>query len=79
MSKNTGKAFDVKIFNRLMQYISEYKSYFVIASLSAILLTFFAIARPLLLKKIIDTYLAEKDKVGPVSYTHLTLPTNREV
>ena len=58
MSKNTGKAFDVKIFNRLMQYISEYKTYFVIASVSAILLAFFAIARPLLLKKIIDTYLA---------------------
>ena len=22
---------------------------------------------------------AEEDKLGPVSYTHLTLPTNREV
>ncbi|MFT4683885.1 MAG: ATP-binding cassette subfamily B multidrug efflux pump [Urechidicola sp.] len=71
MSKNTGKAFDVKIFNRLMQYISEYKTYFVIASVSAILLAFFAIARPLLLKKIIDTYLAEKDKIGLINYSIL--------
>jgi subfamily B ATP-binding cassette protein MsbA len=71
MSSHTGKAFDVKIFKRLMKYSTEYKLYFVIASISAILLALFAIARPILLKRIIDTYLVEKNEVGLLNYSIL--------
>ena len=68
---NTGKAFDVKIFKRLMQYAKQYRSYFFVASISAILLTLFAVVRPILLKEIIDHYLADKDKVGLLNYVVL--------
>jgi len=64
----TGKAFDVKIFKRLMRYAKSYRSYFIIASISAILVTLFAVARPILLRKIIDHYLATKDEVGLLQY-----------
>ncbi len=71
MSNSSGKAFDVKIFNRLMGYIKEYRLQFVIATIAAILLTLFAVARPVLVKKIIDTFLANKDKVGLLNYSLL--------
>ena len=72
-NSNTGKAFDVKIFKRLMQYAKLYRSYFLVASISAILLTLFAVVRPILLKEIIDHYLADKDKVGLLNYVLLML------
>lgn len=68
---NTGKAFDVKIFKRLMQYAKEYRSFFLIASISAILLTLFAVVRPILLREIIGEYLADKDKIGLLNYVLL--------
>lgn len=68
---NTGKAFDVKIFKRLMQYAKEYRSFFLIASISAILLTLFSVVRPILLKEIINHYLADKDEVGLLNYVLL--------
>ena len=70
---NTGKAFDVKIFKRLMQYAKLYRSYFVTAAISAILVTLFSVARPILLRKIIDHYLAVKDEVGLLNYILLML------
>ncbi len=72
-SSNSGKAFDVKIFKRLMKYAKLYRSYFLVASISAILLTIFAVVRPILLKEIIDHYLADKDKVGLLNYVLLML------
>ncbi len=70
---NTGKAFDVKIFKRLMQFAKQYRSYFLVASISAILLTLFAVVRPILLKEIIDHYLADKNKIGLLNYVLLML------
>lgn len=70
---NSGKAFDVKIFKRLMLYAKQYRTYFVVASISAILLTLFSVVRPILLKEIIDHYLADKDKVGLLNYVLLML------
>ncbi|PHR71634.1 MAG: antibiotic ABC transporter ATP-binding protein [Lutibacter sp.] len=70
---NTGKAFDVKIFKRLMQYAKQYRSFFLVASISAIFLTLFAVVRPILLKEIIDHHLADKDKVGLLNYVLLML------
>ncbi len=70
---NTGKAFDVKIFKRLMNYASLYRSHFLIATISAILVTIFAVARPILLRQIIDNYLATKDAEGLLDYIILML------
>ncbi len=70
---DTGKAFDVKIFKRLMNYASLYRSHFLIATISAILVTIFAVARPILLRQIIDNYLATKDAEGLLDYIILML------
>ena len=41
---------------------------------------YFFLVLPYLVAAILPTrYLIRDDDVGPVSYTHLTLPTNREV
>lgn len=73
MSNSSGKAFDVKIFKRLMQYMQTYRLQFAIATISAILLTLFAVVRPVLVKTIIDNYLTNKDVVGLLNYTMLIL------
>ena len=68
MSSTTGKAFDAKIFKRLMGFAKAYKSLFVIASGSAILLALLAVARPVLLQYIIDTFFVTKDRTGLFNY-----------
>ncbi len=59
--KVTGKVFDVKLFARLMTYAKSYKLHFFIALLSVILLALFAAVRPILLQKIIDDYITNKN------------------
>ena len=68
MSSTIGKAFDVKIFKRLMAFAKAYKSLFIIASGSAILLALLAVARPILLQYIIDTFFVTKDRTGLFNY-----------
>jgi len=64
MSKDSGKAFDYRLFKRLMQHTKPYKGVFYGVALTAILLTTFAIIRPLLLQKTIDDYILFKDNEG---------------
>ncbi|WP_456376813.1 ABC transporter ATP-binding protein [Lutibacter sp.] len=72
MSKKvTGKAFDAKIFRRLMGFASKYRSHFFIGTFSAILLSLFTVARPILLQEIVNTYFENKDKEGLLNYALL--------
>ncbi len=72
MSKKvTGKAFDAKIFRRLISFASKYRIQFLVGTLSAILLSLLAIARPILLQEIVNTYFENKDKVGLLEYSLL--------
>ena len=72
MSKKvTGKAFDAKIFRRLLGFANKYKLQFVIGAFSAILLSLFAVARPVLLQEIVNTYFENKDKKGLLNYSIL--------
>ena len=64
MSKETGKAFDYKLFKRLMQHTKPYKKVFYGVAFAAILLSAFSVARPLLLKETVDTYIIHKDNEG---------------
>ncbi len=64
MTKVTGKAFDVKVFKRLMQFAKKYRWQFILVSLAAILLSTSAIARPWLTKQAIDSYITLKDPIG---------------
>ena len=72
MSKKvTGKAFDAKIFKRLISFASKYKGHFFIGTMSAILLSLVSIAKPILLQEIVNTYFENKDKVGLLHYALL--------
>jgi ATP-binding cassette subfamily B multidrug efflux pump len=68
MSSSTGKAFDVKIFKRLMGFVKEYKAQFLVAAFSAVLLAFLAVVRPLLLQYIIDDFFESKDRSGLLNF-----------
>ncbi|NAS32490.1 ATP-binding cassette domain-containing protein [Flavobacteriaceae bacterium R38] len=64
MSEDSGKAFDYRLFRRLMRHTKPYKWVFYGVALTAILLTAFAVIRPLLLQKTIDDYILFKDNDG---------------
>lgn len=61
MSKESGKAFDIHLFKRLLEYTRPYKITFVGVALSAILLSAFAVTSPLILKELIDNAIKKPD------------------
>ncbi len=63
MGKATGKAFDIKIFARLMSFAKRYSIRFIIAAVSTILLAGFAILNPIILIAAIDDFTTNKDFV----------------
>ncbi len=70
MSKNnTGNAFDIKIFARLMGFAKRYRIQFWIATISAILLAIFAAASPVILLKAIDDFTTNKDVTKLLYFT----------
>lgn len=74
MSKDkTGKAFDLKIFARLMSFAKEYRMQFWVAALSTILLAFFAVASPVVLMRAIDDFTVRKDPTRLLYFTVLML------
>jgi ABC-type multidrug transport system fused ATPase/permease subunit len=54
MDKDSGKAFDLRLFRRLMAHTRPYRLTFYGVALAAIMLSGFAVLTPLLLKQIID-------------------------
>ena len=73
MSQNSGKAFDMQIFSRLMGFAKRYRLYFFTASSSTILLAIFSVLSPYILINTVDKYIISKDKVGLLNYTLLML------
>ncbi|MCF6168945.1 ABC transporter transmembrane domain-containing protein, partial [Lutibacter sp.] len=69
--KVTGKAFDAKIFKRLMSFASKYKWQFIVSTISAILMSMVSVAKPILLQKIVVIYFENKDKEGLLNYSLL--------
>lgn len=61
--KITGKIFDYQVFAKIMQYAKKYKLQFVISVITIILLAVFSAITPLLIKEIVDTYIAGKDAI----------------
>ncbi|MBY0486783.1 MAG: ABC transporter ATP-binding protein/permease [Flavobacteriaceae bacterium] len=62
------KAFDVRLFKRILKYTKPYKILFYGVISSAILLAIFAALRPFLLKLTIDSYIKPKDSNGLLMY-----------
>ena len=60
----TGKAFDYRLFKRLLQYTKPYKRVFYGVAIAAILLSLLAVIRPLLLREIVNNYISNKDAQG---------------
>ena len=73
MAENSGNAFDMKIFKRLMSFAKRYKLYFFIASSSTILLALFSVLSPYILINTVDDYILTKDREGLLNYTMLML------
>ena len=74
MSKKvTGKAFDSKIFKRLMQFAKAYRKQFIIGTLSAILLSLVAVVKPVLLQETVNVYYTNKDKQGLLYFSLLMM------
>ncbi|HSI69461.1 MAG TPA: ABC transporter ATP-binding protein [Gillisia sp.] len=68
---STGNAFDFKLFRRLLGYTNPYKWTFYFVAVAAILLSFFAVARPYLLRLTIDDSIVPKDNENLVFYITL--------
>ncbi|MEM6721038.1 MAG: ABC transporter ATP-binding protein [Bacteroidota bacterium] len=68
MAKVTGKVFDFGLFKRLLTYTNPYKITLYFVAIAAILLSVFAVARPVLLKVTVDDYIVTKDKEGLLIY-----------
>ncbi|TLP77047.1 ABC transporter ATP-binding protein [Maribacter sp. ACAM166] len=62
MDKDSGKAFDTRLFKRLMAYTKPYKITFYGVALAAILLSGFAVLTPLIVKKIIDEAIKQSNE-----------------
>ena len=62
MSKDSGKAFDIGLFKRLMAHTKPYKITFYGVALAAILLSVFAVLTPVLLREIINGAIKNGDE-----------------
>src|SRR3954466_10869877 len=62
------KAFDTKVFKRIMFYTKPYKRLFNGVIIWAIGLSVFAALRPYLLKQTVDGYIRTKDQHGLLLY-----------
>ena len=66
--KLTGKAFDVKIFARLMSFAKKYRWQFLVATFSAIFLAITSAARPYILRLTVNDFTETKDKETLIYY-----------
>src|SRR5690606_6841375 len=61
MDKDTGKAFDFRLFKRLLRHVRPYRPTFYGVALAAILLSGFAVLTPILVGEIVDNAITNKD------------------
>jgi ATP-binding cassette, subfamily B, multidrug efflux pump len=62
------KAFDTRLFKRILEYTKPYKTRFYSVIAFAILLSIFSALRPYLLKQTVDNYIKLHDKQGLLLY-----------
>ena len=73
MDKDTGKAFDVRLFKRLLRHTKPYKITFYGVAFAAILISFFAVLTPILVGKIVDEAITDKDADKLLYFTLIML------
>ena len=69
--KMKAKAFDTKVFKRVLKYTRPYKWRFNGVIIFAVFLSVFAAIRPLILQGTVDTYIKPKDNYGLLFYVTL--------
>lgn len=62
------KAFDTKLFKRILKYTKPYKYRYYSVTLFAVFLSLFAALRPLLLQITVDSYIKTASKIGLLYY-----------
>jgi len=72
-SSVSGKAFDLKLLRKIMQYIGPYRSIFYGGIALTIVLSALATARPILIQHIIDNFIIEPDPQGLLRFTLITI------
>lgn len=71
--KESGKAFDAKIFMRILSFAKNYKIHFIIATLAVITTSLLAVARPILLKEAVKDFTTNKNEETLLYYTLVML------
>ncbi|MCM4154778.1 ABC transporter ATP-binding protein [Gramella sp. AN32] len=71
MASKTGNAFDMDLFKRLLRYTNPYKRIFYFVAVAAILVSLFAVLRPIILQETIDEALIPSDFDSLVYYVSL--------
>tara|TARA_B100000809_G_scaffold266781_1_gene331523 strand:+ start:3453 stop:5216 length:1764 start_codon:yes stop_codon:yes gene_type:complete len=70
---DSGKAFDLKLFKRLLGYTNNYRGTFLYVAFAAILMSVLGVLRPLILQKTIDESIVPKDMENLVFYISLMI------
>ncbi|MCB7481426.1 ABC transporter ATP-binding protein [Christiangramia sediminis] len=73
MASNTGNAFDMDLFKRLLRYTNPYKRIFYFVGVAAILVSLFAVLRPILLQETVDEALIPSDFDSLIYYVSLMM------
>ena len=74
MSSNkskTGNVIDFELLKRVLEFSKPYKKHFVLAGISAILLSILGPARPMIINYAIDNFIIIPDKEGLIRITIL--------
>ena len=64
MSSSAGKAFDLKVFRKVLQFVRPYKVIFWVALVLTIILAILSTLRPILIQRAIDNYVIPGDADG---------------
>ncbi|WP_300441653.1 ABC transporter ATP-binding protein [Christiangramia sp.] len=73
MASKTGNAFDMDLFKRLLKYTNPYKRIFYFVGVAAILVSLFAVLRPIILQETVDEALIPADFDSLIYYVSLML------
>ena len=75
MAKESGNAFDFRLFKRLLQYTNPYRATLYFVAFSAVALSAFGVARPMLLQLTIDDAIVATDFNNLIFYVSLMVGT----
>jgi ATP-binding cassette, subfamily B, multidrug efflux pump len=73
MAKVSGKIFDLKLFGKLMKFVTPYKGTYYFVMLTAIFLSLSSTLSPYLLKITVDDYIRPKDYSGMLLFISLMM------